>query len=128
MKFYFEILLRSGSLVITTNAVHDVITPLSATTSPAHSENGHHKFAEVQEKRKMQVHSVCQKYNLINKEFEDIALSLVADIDEKFVFCNNYKVRVRGNWEAKYFTLVNVRLIKDVLIFYLMRYSLVVSQ
>ena len=84
-----QVLKRSGIAVKTDYGVIR-FEPLPTTSS---FEYEHRKFTEVQKKRRRQVESVCEKHNLNNKEFEEVFLSLVADIDDKFVFCNNYKVR-----------------------------------
>ena len=50
------------------------------------------KFMELQEKRKQQITSVCRKYKLENKTLKEVEYALISDVDDKFIFCNNYKV------------------------------------
>ena len=50
------------------------------------------KFMELQKKRKLRVQEVCKKYNMTKRVLKEVTFSLVADNNEKFIFCNNYKV------------------------------------
>ena len=52
----------------------------------------HYTFIEEQDKRKSRISEVCRKYNMSEKKFKEVEWALVADVDKKFMYCNNYKV------------------------------------
>ena len=61
---------------------------------PWELEDEYKKFMEIQKERKLRADEVCKKYDLSRSSLKEVKMALVADIDEKFIFCNNYKVSV----------------------------------
>ena len=51
------------------------------------------EFIETQTRRKSQVEAVCERHKLSWKSTKIFKAALLADVDGKFIFCNNYKVK-----------------------------------
>ena len=53
----------------------------------------HTEFIETQNRRKLQAEAVCERHKLSLKNTKIFKAALLADVDGKFIFCNNYKVK-----------------------------------
>ena len=51
------------------------------------------EFIAMQNRRRSKVEAVCEQHKLSWKSTKIFKAALVADVDEKFIFCNNYKVK-----------------------------------
>ena len=51
------------------------------------------EFIEVQNRRRSKVEAVCEQHKLSWRNTKIFKAALVADVDGKFIFCNNYKVK-----------------------------------
>ena len=51
------------------------------------------EFIEMQNRRKLQVEAVCERHKLSWKNAKIFKAALLADLNGKFIFCNNYKVK-----------------------------------
>ena len=85
---------RNSQSEITTKLL--LTSTISTTQSfPQKSKDEFEKFMEIQMERKSRVDEICEKYGMKGRSLKKVNAALVADIGEKFVFCNNYKVSMK---------------------------------